>query len=92
MSMLMRNVKFPKFKITLDKANSVLVFDGISKKSMAKINSSITISEKLIDEDDPEWLLSPYKYITIELEGSAILNALFALAKEYENYIPRGER
>ena len=84
--MLRRYAKFPKFKITLDKANSILVLDGISNKSMEKLNSSVTIFEKLIDPNDPDWLLSPNKYTVIEIEGDVILNALFALAKEYQNY------
>ena len=84
MASYMRYVKWPKLKVKLDTVNNTLVIDGISKTSMQKAKSSLTITESLVDPSDPEGVLfSPYKYVTIEIDGKLLLKLYKKLAKYY---------
>ena len=79
---IMRYVKFPKLKVSLDNINNTLIIDGISKTSCDKAKSQITVSESLVDKDDPEFIFSPYKYMTIEIKGK-LLKKLYKKLTEY---------
>ena len=79
----MRYIKWPKLKVKLDTVNNTLVIDGISKTSLQKAKSSITITESLIDPNDAETIwLSPYKYMTIEIDGK-LLEKLYKKLIDY---------
>jgi hypothetical protein len=83
MASVMQYIKWPKLKVTLDSVNNTLVIDGISKESLKKAKSSMTITESLVDKDDPDWIFSQNKYITIEIEGDKLLRKLNKKLTEY---------
>jgi len=86
MASVMQYIKWPKLKVTLDSVNNTLVIDGISKKSLKKAKSSMTITESLlVDKNDPDWIFSANKYITIEIDGELLQKLHKKLTKYFVN-------
>jgi hypothetical protein len=72
--------RIPEFRIELDKKNNRLTLRYITPQAMKRINSSIIIAR--YDDEN---------YKEIQLQGGLLLTTLFALAKDYLEYVPESE-